>query len=117
MFAADPTIQLAQAAARREALIESYRHARDRLWQIASVFYVKRSLPQWPFRTPDEICGRLKSGMSPRRQLRLQSAIEIFQRAYADVVECGWNPLDDITPAHSRNRAEAQQVLPLEVAS
>lgn len=116
-FAADPTIQLAQAAARREALIESYRHARDRLWQIASVFYVKRSLPQWPFRTPDEICGRLKSGVSPRRQLRLQSAIEIFQRAYAEVVECGWNPLDDSTPAHSRNRAEAQQVLPLGVAS
>lgn len=80
-FATAPEVQAAQAAAQRERRIAAYREARDRLWTIASVYYVKRSLPEWPFRTPDEICGRMKADISPRRQLRLESAVEAFRRA------------------------------------
>lgn len=116
-FAAAPAVQAAQAAAQRERLIAAYREARDRLWTIASMYYVKRSLPEWPFRTPDEVCGRMKAGISPRRQLRLESAVEAFRRAYAEVIECGWNPLADIVTMRARGSADSQQMLPLVVAT
>ncbi len=116
-FAASSVAQAAQAAAQRERLIGAYRDARDRLWALAGVYYVKRSLPEWPFRTPEEVCGQMKSGISPRRQLRLESAIDWFRRAYAEVVESGWNPLEDALPTRARGSAESQQVLPLAVAS
>ena len=116
-FAANPAILAAQRSAELEFTIAAFREARDRLWRIAQECYLKNSLPAWPFRTPDEIRGWAKRGLSPRKRIRLDHAIEWFTRAHKDVVEHGWNPLDDPSLTERPKQRIAQRILALDFAT
>ncbi|MGH8598924.1 MAG: hypothetical protein ACREXT_19940, partial [Gammaproteobacteria bacterium] len=115
-FAAGPDVQSAQRAAVREAAITTFREARERLWRVAQECYRKDSLPPWPYRTPDEIHGWAKRGISPRQRIRLDQAIEWFTCAHEEVVGFDWNPLDDpCLSEQSRHAATSQRILALEL--
>lgn len=113
-FAAEPHIQAAQLAAARETAIATFRDARGRLWRIAQECYRRDSLPPWPYRTPDEISGCAKRGISPRQRIRLDHAIEWFADAYREVVGFDWNPIEDpCLTEQSRRTTTAQRILAL----
>ena len=113
-FAADSNVRSAQHAAAREATIAAFRDARDRLWRIAQECYRKDSLPPWPYRTPDEIRGCAKRGISPRQRIRLDHAIEWFTGAYNELSGFDWDPLDDpCLTEQSRRTTMPQRILAL----
>lgn len=117
-FAADSNVQSAQHAAAREAAISGFRDARDRLWRLARECYRKDSLPSWPYRTPDEIHGCAKRGISPRQRIRLDHAIKWFAQTHDEVIAFDWNPLEDpYLTEQSRQKTTAQRILALALPS
>jgi len=116
-FAADPTIIAAQHAAERESAITAFRGERDRLWQVARQCYRRDSLPPWPFRTPAEIRGCARRGISSRQPMKIENAIEAFTSAYKEATAYGWNPLDDESFTEHHHNGAPQRILGLEIAS
>jgi hypothetical protein len=117
LFAANPSIIEAQRAAERESTIAAFRGARDRLWQVARQCYRRDSLPPWPFRTPAEIRGCARRGISSRQRMRIENAIQGFTRAYEDATAGGWNPLDDEDLTERHHKGAPQRILAVEFAS
>ena len=111
-FAAKAEILAAQRASELTQAIGWFRDTRARLWQIAQVSYRKDSLPEWPFRSPLEIRGWAKRGLSSRQRMRLENAIEWFTKSYNEVVALGWDPAEDSTLIE--NKAVPQQILALD---
>ena len=116
-FAANPTIIAAQRAAERESAITAFRGARDRLWQVARQCYRRDSLPPWPYRTPAEIRGCARRGISSRQRMRIENAIQGFTRAYEEATAYGWNPLDDESLTEHHHNGAPQRILAVEFAS
>jgi hypothetical protein len=116
-FAADPTIIATQHAAERASAITAFRGARDRLWQVARQCYRRDSLPPWPYRTPVEIRGCARRGISSRQRMRIENAIAAFTRAYKEAAAYGWNPLNDERFTEHRQNGAPQRILGLEIAS
>ena len=114
-FAGDPATAAAQRARERDAAITSFRDARDRLWRIALECYRKTTLPDWPFRTPDEIRSQTKRGLSSRQRIRLDHAVECFTRAHEEVTAYGWNPLGDTWLGERRADTTSQRILAMEL--
>src|SRR5664280_615055 len=116
-FAANPTIIAAQRAAEQESAITAFRGTRDRLWQVARQCYRRDSLPPWPFRTPAEIRGCARRGISSRQRMRIENAIEGFTRDHEEATAYGWNPLDDESLTERHHKGAPQRILGLELAS
>jgi hypothetical protein len=112
-FAADPALIATQREAERQSAIAEFRRARDWLWRIARECYRRDSLPPWPFRTPTEVDGCARRGISSRQRIRLEGAIQAFTRAYAEVTAYRWNPLEDQDLTEARPKATPQRILAL----
>ena len=116
-FAARPEIATAEFEHARETAIADFRAARDRFWQSALESYYKTTLPDFPFRTPAEVRGRLKSSLSHRQRERFGHTHEFFVSAFRRVTELGWNPLEE-TPAGTQRVGDTnQQMLAMEFSA
>lgn len=116
-FAARPEIAMAELARARETAIADFRAARDRFWQSALESYHKTTLPGFPFRTPSEVRGRLKSSLSHRQRERFDHTHDFFVTAFRRVTDFGWNPLEE-TPSGTRHGGDtSQQILAMEFSA
>src|ERR1017187_3351794 len=105
----------AEGEAERASAIAAFRATRERLWQIARECYLKTSLPPWPFRTPAEIRGCARRGLSSRQRMRLENAVQAFTRAYTEAIAFEWNPLNDQCLTERKRSGARQCILPLEI--
>lgn len=116
-FAARPEIATDEFARARETAIADFRAARDRFWQAALESYHKTTLPDFPFRTPSEVQGRLKSSLSHRQRERFYHTRDFFESVFRRVTEFGWNPLEE-TPSGTRRGGDTnQQMLAMEFSA
>ncbi|MBL9187545.1 MAG: hypothetical protein JNK23_08720 [Opitutaceae bacterium] len=116
-FAARPEIAAAELAQARETAIADYRAARDRFWHSALESYHKTTLPGFPFRTPSEVHGRLKSSLSHRQRERFDHTHAFFVSAFRRVMEFGWNPLEETPTDTRRSENASQQMLAMEFSA
>ncbi len=116
-FAARPEIVAAEFARARETAIADFRAARDRFWQSALESYHKTTLPDFPFRTPSEVRGRLKSSLSHRQRERCGHTHELFVSAFRRVADFGWNPLEETPPGTRCGGETSRQMLAMEFSA